>query len=401
MNRYWHLLHDQPVLRRLTLIQLLSYFGAWFTNVAIYTLLLKLDVSPTVIALTAVMHFLPGVIQAPFTGVLIDRFSPKKVMMLLLLVEIITTFMLLLVSTASDVILLFVLIFIRMGASSFYFTMEMALLPRILEVKQLQLANEIHSIIWSISYTVGMAISGFVVYQVGIQVAFIIDGSLFTLALWLLWGLALHVKTETLRQSMLVMFGESWAYIRNNPLVAVLLMLHAFVGLTAFDALVALMVEQYYASIIATALALGLMHAARALGLVFGPIMLGKRMNNQRLFFVFLMQAGAIALWALVLEHFMLSLLVSIFVGLGTTTLWSYTYTLLQHHTDPRFYGRVVAYNDMLFLLSASLTSLFIGLLAEQGVALSVITLSLSAGFGFAALYYGWILKHYTLKEIE
>ena len=74
MNRYWHLLHEQPVLRRLTLIQLLSYFGAWFTNVAIYTLLLKLDVSPTVIALTAVMHFLPGVIQAPFTGVLIDRF---------------------------------------------------------------------------------------------------------------------------------------------------------------------------------------------------------------------------------------------------------------------------------------------------------------------------------------
>jgi len=401
MNRYWHLLHEQPVLRRLTLIQLLSYFGAWFTNVAIYTLLLKLDVSPTVIALTAVMHFLPGVIQAPFTGVLIDRFSPKKVMMLLIFTEIVTTFMLLMVSTASDIVLLFILIFIRMGASSFYFTMEMALLPRILQAKQLQLANEIHSIIWSISYTVGMAISGFVVYQVGIKMAFIIDGLLFAAALLMLSTLSLHVKVQASHESLLVMFGESWTYVKNNPLIPVLLILHAFVGLTAFDALVALMVEQYYASVIATALAIGLMHAARALGLVLGPMILGKRMNNRMLFFVFLMQAGAIALWALVIDDFILSLLVSVFVGLGTTTLWSYTYTLLQHHTDPRFYGRIVAYNDMLFLLSASLTSLFIGLMAEQGIALWIITLSLGAGFALAALYYGWILKHYTLKEIE
>ncbi|RUM61306.1 MAG: MFS transporter, partial [Sulfurimonas sp.] len=74
MKRYVALLKSEPVLARLSLIQLIAYFGAWFSNVAIYTLLLDMGVSATIVALTAALHFLPGVIQAPFSGVLIDRF---------------------------------------------------------------------------------------------------------------------------------------------------------------------------------------------------------------------------------------------------------------------------------------------------------------------------------------
>ncbi len=400
MNRYFTLLADQPVLRRLSLIQLLSYFGTWFSNVAIYTLLIQLEVSADVIAFTAALHFLPGVLQAPFSGVLIDRFEPKKVMLLLIITEIVTTLCFTTINNSADLILLYGLIFIRMGASSFYFTLEMALLPRILHVKALRLANEIHSIIWSFSYTVGMAVSGFVVYKLGITMAFILDAMLFVISLVLLIPLHFGVKPKMQHEQLWNMMRQTWSYLREHPLIAYLLILHASVGLTAFDALVALMVDQFYASVLATALALGLMHASRALGLIMGPLLLAKHMNHKRLFYLLLFQAFSLWLWALVIEYFYWSLLVSIVVGLSTTTLWSYTYTMLQHHCDEAFYGRIVAYNDMLFLMVAALTSLFIGIMAENGAALWLVTALLGVGFVLAALYFRWIQNRYRLKEI-
>ncbi|MEA3522155.1 MAG: MFS transporter [Campylobacterota bacterium] len=400
MNRYYSLLREEHILRQLSIIQLIAYFGAWFSNVAIYTLLIEMEVSASVIALTAAMHFLPGVLQAPFSGVIIDKFEPKKVMLWLIGIEIVATLFLVSITKEADLPFLFLLIFLRMGASSFYFTLEMALLPRILKPKQLQLANEIHSIIWSLSYTFGMAISGFVVYQVGVSIAFILDALLFVIAFVLLLRLSLHVKTNKTDSNFIKMMQETITYIMQNPLVLYLLILHSFVGMTAYDALVALMVEQFYASVIATSLALGLMHTSRAIGLVIGPILIGKYLNTQRLTYLLLFQATSLFLWAAVVENFYLSLLASIIVGLGTTTLWSYTYTLLQHNIDEHFYGRVVAYNDMLFLLMAALTSLFIGFLAELGISIMLITIILGCGFIIATLFYIFILKRFTLKEL-
>ena len=400
MKRYVALLKSEPVLARLSLIQLIAYFGAWFSNVAIYTLLLDMGVSATIVALTAALHFLPGVIQAPFSGVLIDRFHPKKMMLMTLCVEIVCTFSLLFVTDVSALLLLFVLIVLRMAAASFYFTIEMALLPKILHVKKLQLANEIHSIIWSVSYTFGMAVSGFLVYKVGVSAAFILDGLLFVLCFVMLMNVRIEVRVNPATRNIVAMFKETLSYIRHDRKVFYLMLLHALVGLTAFDALVALMVHEYYTHLIATSLAIGLLHASRALGLVVGPLLIGRHMTNTRLRYVWMFQAFAIMLWAAVMPHFYLSLMASVLVGLCTTTLWSYTYTLLQHHTDPAYYGRVVAYNDMLFLLMAAATSMLIGFCADAGVSLPMITLMLGVLFVVATWYYYWLQQRFELKEI-
>ncbi len=395
------LLANQPVLRRLSIIQLIAYFAAWFSNVAIYTLLIQMEVNPGIIAFTAALHFLPGVLQAPFSGTIIDRVAPKQIMMLLMMTEILMTLPLMMISDLSELWLLFMLVFVRMGAASFYFTLEMSLLPRILKASDLKLANEIHSIIWSFSYTFGMAVSGFVVYMVGVKIAFFLDALLFVAAIFLLLNLTLPVPVQKRAQGYWKMMRESLSYVKANPLIIHLILLHGFVGFTAFDALVAMMVDVYYAPVIATALAIGLLHSFRAMGLMIGPILLGKWMTNRRLGYVMVFQALSIFLWAAVIEDFYLSLAASVMVGLGTTTLWSYTYTLLQQHTDEAFYGRIVAYNDMVFLLSIAVISLLIGLLAESGVTLKVITVLLGNGFIVGVLYYGWIRKHFELKEIN
>ncbi len=400
MKDYLLLLKTEPLFRRLSLIQTIAYFAAWFSNVAIYTLLIELEVNPGVIALTAALHFLPGVIQAPFSGPLIDRYRPKSLMLSLVMIEIFATLPLMLIEDVSQLWLLFILIFIRMGASSFYFTLEMSLLPRILDTTRLKMANEIHSVIWSFSYTVGMAMSGLVVYLVGVKTAFFLDAMLFVIALFLLKGLSFSVHKPKEHEGYWLMMRSSIDYLKREPLIKHLIVLHAFVGFTAFDALVALMVESYYAPAIATALAIGLLHSTRALGLVAGPILLGRWMNNRRLGYLLLFQGVAILVWALFLEDFILSLIISLFVGLATTTLWSYTYTLLQHHTDEHYYGRIVAYNDMVFLLTVALVSLLVGTLAELELPLTVITAVLGSGFFVGMGYYRWINRRYEIKEI-
>ena len=401
MKEYISLLKSHPVLLRLSTIQLISYFGAWFSNVAIYTLLLEMNVSAQIVAFVAMLHFLAGVIQAPISGVIIDRMSPKKLMLSLISIEVIATFCLIFITELSDLWLLYILIFLKMAAASFYFTTEMSLLPKILDGDKLQKANEIHSIIWPLSYTLGMAISGFVVYALGVKVAFILDASIFVVAFYLLFKLEILVTMHPVKEKFLSMMLDTFSYLSQTPKALYLIIVHAFVGLTAFDALVALMVDQYYASVIATSLALGLIHSARALGLVIGPMIFGKWITNKRIIFLFIGQGFAVWFWAYMMHDFYLSLIASVVVGLFTTTLWSYTYTLLQKNIDEKYYGRIVAYNDMMFLGSAAFTSYMIGFLATHDFSLEYIAVIMGFAFMVGGVYYAWVLKKEKLEEIS
>jgi len=401
MKAYITLLKSEKTLRRLFSIQLITYFAACFSNVAIYTLLLNMKVSPEIVAFVAMLHFLAGVIQAPFSGTIIDRVKPKTLMLLLITIEIFATFSLIFVNTISDLWLLYILIFFKMAAASFYFTTEMSLLPKILDASKLQKANELHSIIWSFSYTLGMAVSGFVVYNLGIKVAFSIDGLMFVVAFFMLRKVQMEIEPLHNNENLLSMMRDTFSYLQRNPLAMHLMILHSFLGLTAFDALVALMVDKYYAGIIATSLALGLLHSSRAIGLVIGPIFLNKYLKNQFIVYVFIFQAVAIMIWALFMHDFYLSLVASVLVGFFTTTLWSYTYTLLQKNIQEKYYGRIVAYNDMLFLGSAALTSFMIGFLATNNFTLESIATLMGLGFIVGAIYFQWLLKTKNIGEIN
>jgi len=401
MNAYINLLKSNDILRRLSTIQLIAYFGAWFSNVAIYTLLLDMKVSPEVVAFVVMLHFLAGVIQAPFSGSIIDSVKPKLLMLSLIIIEIFATLFLVFVTQITDLTLLYVLIFLKMAAASFYFTTEMSLLPKILRGQDLQKANELHSVIWSFSYTLGMALSGFVVYYFGVKSAFILDAMMFVVAFTMLYSLKIEVEVIKNDENFFEMMTDTFSYLKRNPLAIHLMLIHAFVGLTACDALVALMVDKYYAGVIATSLALGMLHTSRAIGLVIGPMVFAKFANNKGIVYMFIGQSLAVLLWSFLMYDFYLSLFASVIVGLFTTILWSYTYTILQKNIEEKYYGRIVAYNDMLFLGSAAFTSFMIGYLATHEFSLEQIAMFISAGFMIGAFYFMWLIKQKNISEIN
>jgi hypothetical protein len=123
--------------------------------------------------------------------------------------------------------------------------------------------------------------------------------------------------------------------------------------------------------------------------------------NNKGIVYMFIGQSLAVLLWSFLMYDFYLSLFASVIVGLFTTILWSYTYTILQKNIEEKYYGRIVAYNDMLFLGSAAFTSFMIGYLATHEFSLEQIAMFISAGFMIGAFYFMWLIKQKNISEIN
>lgn len=384
-----------PIVGRLSFIQLISYFGTWFSQVAIFSMLVGFGADEITIALTAAASMLPAVILAPLTGIIIDRIAFKKLMFLLLMTEIGMTLCFITINSLEYVWILMLLIFTRSAAAAMLFSAEMTLFSRILEGKMLKNTNEIHSIIWSFCYASGMAAGGLVTHRMGHDTAFVIDAALYFIAVFLLMGLQLSSKNIDHTDSNWMMFKKGVRYLFTQKKILHLILLHASLGLTSFDALVTLLADLRYKEMIAVPLAIGWINATRAAALIIGPFFIGKWISKDTLHYFFLFQALGIMLWALFEFNFYLSLAAMFVTGFFTTTLWSYTYLLIQEETDKAFLGRIISYNDMFFMLSNVLTALFIGYSAKWGLSLEGITLILGCGFIFAAMYYLWFKKRY------
>jgi len=389
---YLTLFKKHKVIRDLSLVQFIAYFGAWFSNVAIYTMLVEFGSTELAIATVTAMHFLPAVLIAPFSGAIIDRFKIKPLMLSLLLIELIMTLLFLTIENQSQVWLLMIFIFIRMSAASIFFSSEMSLLAKLLKGESLQKANEIHSIIWSFCYAAGMAVSALIVNYIGIKAAFIVDSMFFLLAFLVFVRIDFVVKPNEVQDKIFKLIKDGFVYIKTNKKIMHLIFLHACVGLTSFDTLITLLAKSEYKYVISVPLAIGISNATRALALMIGPFLISKYVNKNNLHYLLIFQGITIILWGLTQFNFYISLIAMFFVGLFTTVLWSFTYALLQDKCDEKYLGRVISYNDMFFMLSCIVTTLFIGLMASL-TSLNIITVLLGLAFIAFAYYYTRILK--------
>ena len=398
IKKYWFKLNyrklflEHKIIRDLSLVQFIAYFGAWFSNVAIYTMLVNFGSSEMAISVVTAMHFLPAILIAPFSGAIIDRVKIKPLMITLLATELLMTILFLTIDDKSELWLLMIFIFVRMSAASMFFSTEMSLLAKLLRGKPLQMANEIHSIIWSFTYAFGMAISGFVVNSYGIKAAFVIDAFIFFIALVIFIKIDFVVKASITSDKIFQLIKDGFIYIKSNKIILHLIFLHSCVGITSFDALITILAKNEYKYIISVPLAIGLSNASRAVALMFGPVFISKYVTKENLHYLMIFQGLAVILWGFVQNDFYISLIALFIVGLSTTTLWSFTYALLQNNCDEKYIGRVISYNDMFFMLSCVLTTLFIGLMASL-TSVDIITILLGVGFLAFAFYYTRILK--------
>ena len=383
-----------PTVSKLTLIQFISYFGTWFSQVAIASMMIEYGASEMLIAYMAMMVMLPAILLAPISGYLIDKIEFKKLMSILLLIEISMTLLFMTINSLENIIWLMLFLFIRSTAASMLFSAEMALFPKILEGAMLKNTNEIHSIVWSVCFAAGMALGGVVTYYFGYDTTFAIDVTLYCIASLLVFNLKINLEPTHHLESAFEMMKSGFNYLKNHKKILHLIVLHSALGFTSFDALITLLADFHYKYILAAPLAIGWINASRAIGLSIGPFIFGRFINSSNLQYVFALQGIFIILWAFLEYNFYSSLLGTFVVGLLTTTLWSYTYYLIQQEIETQYLGRVIAYNDMIFMLTNIIVTLFVGYTAQMGMELKYITITLGCGFLLTAIYYSWFKKN-------
>ena len=384
---YRELLANYPIVRKLSLLQFVAYFGAWFSNVAIYTMLVNFGSSALAISVVTAMHLIPAIVIAPLSGAIIDRFRIKSLMLTLLCIELIMTLLFLTIDDKSELWLLMIFIFIRMGSASMFFSTEMSLLPKLVSGNALQKANEIHSIIWSFTYAAGMAASGVIVNIWGVKTAIAIDALFFICAIILFLNIDFKVDIIHTKEKISTMIKDGFIYLKKNKIVMHLILLHSSVGLTAFDTLVTLLAKNEYKYVLAVPLSIGITNAIRAVALMVGPLFITNKVNKESLTYIFIFQGLAIIAWGFLQFDFYLALIAIFLTGFTTTTIWSYTYALLQEKVEQKYLGRVISYNDMIFMLSNVITTLFIGIMAEL-ISLKLITIIIGFAFFVVAFYY-------------
>lgn len=237
-----------------------------------------------------------------------------------------------------------------------------------------------------------MALSGIVVNAYGVKTAIIIDAMFFLVAIIFFLNIDFKVEVVHTKEKFFSMIKDGFYYIKSNKLVIHLLILHASVGLTAFDTLVTLLAKNEYKYIIAVPLAIGITNAVRALALMIGPFIITNLVNKDTLTYVFIFQGLSIVLWGVFQFDFYISLFMVFLTGFTTTTIWSITYAFIQERVEHKYLGRVISYNDMIFMLSNVLTTLFIGIMAEI-ISLSLITIILGMIFFIFAIYYKRVIQ--------
>ena len=358
-------------------------------------MLVAYGASEMAIAYVFMMNMLPPILLAPISGWIIDKIEFKKLMSVLLIIEILMTLLFMTVNSLDALLWLMLFVFLRSTASSILFSAEMALFPKILEGEMLKNTNEIHSIVWSVCFAVGMAVGGVVTYYFSYDTTFMIDVLLYIIASLLLLGLQLSLKPIEHTQTALEMMKSGFYYLKNHKKLIHLILLHASIGLTAFDTLITILADLHYKYIIAIPLAIGWMNAVRAVGLAVGSMLFSKHIDEKNLHYIFAIQGLTILAWAFIQHHFIYSLMGIFIVGLLATTLWSYTYFMIQKEIETEFLGRVIAYNDMIFMLSNISITLFVGYMAQRGMDLKYITMTMGFGFIVTGGYYFWFKSKY------
>ncbi len=385
-----------PVVARLTLIQFISYFGTWFSQVAIASMMVEYGASEMAIAYIFMMVMLPSILLAPISGYIIDRIEFKRLMGILLIIEIAMTLLFMTINSLDAIGWLMLFLFIRSTASSMLFSAEMALFPKFLEGDMLKNTNEIHSIVWSVCFAMGMALGGVVTHYFGYDATFMVDVILYVIASFMLVGLQLSMEPVKHTQTALEMMREGFVYLKNHTKLLHLIVLHSSIGFTSFEALMTLLADVHYKYVVAVPLAIGWINATRAIGLSVGPLIFSRFIHASNLHFFFALQGLSIILWAFIQHNYTFALMGIFVVGLLSTSLWSFTYYLLQNEIETKYLGRVIAYNDMIFMITNILVTLFVGYSAKMGMGLNHITMVMGFGFIVTAIYYKWFRKHYA-----
>ena len=385
---YVRLLRGNRNFRRLWLAQIVSEIGDWFYTLSIYTLLLQLTGHAGSVALALVLQVLPQTFVGPTAGVVNDRLKRKHVMIAADIVRFAVVLAMLFVRSRSMVWLVYPLLLAETTMAAFFEPARSSVIPNIATDGEVLIANTLSSATWSVNLLIGASVGGVVAAFFGRDTVFILNALSFLTSAFLIGGMHFaepHAESAApLRPRDLVDFSpvsEGIRYIRSHPTLLPAIFAKAgelmigpsWVIFTVMGARDFAVHGRGIDAAGGAMLGMSILLGGRGLGALVGPLVAARwaGQSNRRLRLGILFGYLTIALGYGVLgasRTVWMAAVCAMLAHMGGSTVWVFSTTLLQLHTEDRFRGRVFAADLGLGSLTFAVTAYLAGLLLDSGI---------------------------------
>lgn len=383
--------------RRLWLAQIVSEIGDWFYTLSIYTLLLQLTGHAGSVALALVLQVIPQTFAGPTAGVVNDRLKRKHVMIGADLVRFVVVLCMLLVRSRSMVWLVYPLLLAETTMAAFFEPARSAVIPNIASSEDVLVANTLSSATWSVNLLIGASVGGVIAAFFGRDAVFILNALSFLASALLIRGMRFpepHAENAApLRAKDLVDFSPVWEgiqYIRSHrtllPAVFAkageLMVGPSWVIFTVMGAREFAVHGHGIDAAGAAMLGMSILLGGRGLGALVGPLISARwaGQSDHRLRLGILFGYLTISLGYMVLgvaNTVWLAAACAMVAHAGGSTVWVFSTTLLQVHSEDKFRGRVFSADLGLASFVFATTAYLSGKVLDAGVsahAMSAIT---------------------------
>jgi len=393
---YVRLLRGNRNFRRLWMAQIVSEIGDWFYTLSIYTLLLQLTGRPSSVALALVLQVLPQTLVGPVAGVVNDRLRRKRVMIAADLVRFVIVLAMLLVRSRSTVWLVYPLLLGETIMAAFFEPARSSVIPNIAARGEVLIANTLSSATWSVNLLVGASVGGVVAAFFGRDAVFILNAFSFLASAIFISGMHFaepHAELSApLRPGDLVDFSpvlEGIRYVRSHrTLLPTVFAKAGELMIGPSWVIFTVMGEREFAvhwrgidTARGAMLGMSILLGGRGLGALVGPLVAARwaARNDRRLQLGILFGYLTVALGYAILgsaHGVWMAAACAMFAHMGGSTVWVFSTTLLQLHTEDRFRGRVFAADLGLSMLTIAAGAYLCGRFMDWGVSARTVATS-------------------------
>jgi len=418
---YVRLVRANRNFRRVWLAQIVSEIGDWFYTLSIYTLLLQLTGHAGSVALALVLQVLPQTLVGPTAGVVNDRLKRKHVMIAADLVRFAVVLAMLLVRSRSMVWLVYPLLLAETTMAAFFEPARNAVIPNITAESEILVANTMASATWSVNLLIGASIGGVVAALFGRDTVFILNALSFLLSAILISGMRFaepHAENAVPLQTRdLVDFSpvlEGILYIRSHrtllPAVFAkageLMVGPSWVIFTVMGAREFAVRGRGIDAAGGAMLGMSILLGGRGLGALVGPLVsarwAGRSDHRLRLGILFGYLTIAIGYGVLGASRSVwMAAACAMLAHAGGSTVWVFSTTLLQLHTEDRFRGRVFSADLGLASLTFATTAYVCGRFLDVGISARTVATGTGVLMLIPAAMLAWALRSRKRAAIE
>jgi predicted MFS family arabinose efflux permease len=393
ISSYWRLVRGNRNFRRLWMAQIVSEIGDWFYTLSIYTLLLQLTGHASSVALALVLQVLPQTFVGPMAGVVNDRLRRKYVMIAADLVRFAVVLAMLLVRSRSTVWLVYPLLLAETIMAAFFEPARSSVIPNIAAKGEVLIANTLSSATWSVNLLIGASVGGVVAAFFGRDVVFVLNALSFLASAILIGGMRFaepHAESAAaLRPRDLIDFSpvlEGIRYVRSHRTLLPAVFAKAgelMIGPSwvIFTVLGANEFAVHWHNIDAARgamLGMSVLLGGRGLGALVGPLVFarwaGRSDPRLQLGILFGYLITAVGYGTLGFSRTVwMAGACAMLAHMGGSTVWVFSTTLLQLHTEDRFRGRVFSADLGFSMLTIAAGAFLCGRLLDAGVAAKTI----------------------------